>query len=592
MMYNIINFVFVGNDMDFNEIKTKYRSVRVLDKDEKGTVELIEYEGRNCILRTMNGQISSYKALKNISSPYLPRIEYAEYENGRTIVIEEYIEGERNISSLNDEKAIVTAFCELCDVLTVLHSRNIIHRDVKPSNILIAPDGHIRLIDFDASRYYDDGKDSDTRYLGTKGYAPPEQFGYSQTDATADIYSLGVTLRNVLGEKAEKRKFSRIIRKCTEFAPKNRYQSAAAVKKALCAHKIGFIPPILVGSAAVAMLILYFVPAYFSPTPQSTAPSEVETSSLASAETFGTASSASETTSKTTKPTTQETTTVPESKYSLETVETTTVPESESASETEKTTVVPESEPAVETEETTVTAETSETLAETTTTAVTASSATKPQTSKTEKTAKTSKTTKVTKEKAASVSATEEETTAKTTAESTKTPPPGTILMTNTTDKHRTLGTVRIKVNKEYYDELTDPWEFDIDEAVVGTWRQLTYTAQGTPVYDKMYYKKLTRAPYLDIYREQLRFDEDGTCIYIHVYPSSGTIYSGTFNWTYGLIEIREQDDNRLYEHYYLYVTEDGHEYLFVEHKSGDYVRAPDPVSGLSYTIYERETEV
>ena len=65
--------------MDINEIKTKYTAIRLLDKDEKGTIEVVESESRNFVLRTMNGRISSYKALLKISSPYLPKIEFAEY---------------------------------------------------------------------------------------------------------------------------------------------------------------------------------------------------------------------------------------------------------------------------------------------------------------------------------------------------------------------------------------------------------------------------------------------------------------------------------------------------------------------------------
>ena len=58
----------------------------------------------------------------------------------------------------------------------------------------------MRLIDFDASRSIKEGAGEDTKLLGTKGYAPPEQFGYGQTDARSDLYSLGVTLQELLGD--------------------------------------------------------------------------------------------------------------------------------------------------------------------------------------------------------------------------------------------------------------------------------------------------------------------------------------------------------------------------------------------------------
>ena len=545
--------------MDINEIKNKYTVVRLLDKDEKGTIEVVGYEGRNLVLRTMNGRISSYKALLKISSPYLPKVEFAEYENGKTIVVEEYIEGERKIASLTDEKAIISAFCELCDVLTVLHSRGIIHRDIKPSNVLIAPDGHIRLIDLDASRYYDDSKDSDTRYLGTKGYAPPEQFGYSQTNATADIYSLGVTLKNVLGENAEKRKFSRIIRKCTEFDPKNRYPSAAAVKKALLASNMSFLPMILVGSAAVIAFILFFIPAQLPTVPEnidlSTAAAETITvSSSVLSETVTAAAASSNTAAYSTT--------------------------------TEETTAVPETEPTSEPKETTVTAETSASEAETaapteteSTSSVTSDTTSKPQTPKT--TTKISKTT---------TSRPKETGSAETTAAS-KSTPAGTILMTCVTDKLRTPASSLVKINGKNFDELSEPWTFDPDETMIGTWNYLCSTGQGTPIYDRMYYKKIINDPMNATYPKRLRFDDDGTCVFINYFPSSGAFYSDPLNWTYGLIETPAVSEYYFYEHYYLYTAEDGKEYLFLEIKNGDYMNASDPISGIHYMIYERFTE-
>ncbi|MCI5945445.1 MAG: protein kinase [Oscillospiraceae bacterium] len=549
--------------MDINEIKTKYTAVRLLDKDEKGTIEVVESESRNFVLRTMNGRISSYKALLKISSPYLPKVELAEYENGKTIVVEEYIEGERNIASLTDEKAIISAFCELCDVLTVLHSRGIIHRDIKPSNVLIAPDGHIRLIDLDASRYYDDSKDSDTHYLGTKGYAPPEQFGYSQTNATADIYSLGVTLKNVLGEKAEKRKFSRIIRKCTEFDPKNRYPSAAAVKKALLASNMSFLPMILIGSAAVIAFILYLFPAQL--------PSEPENIDLVTAA--------------------AETSTVSSSVLS-ETVTTAAASSSTAASSTttEETTAVPETEQTSETEETTVTAETSasetETSESTSTSSVTSNTTAKPQTTKA--TTKTSKTT--TKTSKTTTSKPKETQSTETTATS-KSAPAGTILMTCVTDKLRTPSSSLVKINGKNFDELSEPWTFDPDETMIGTWNYLCSTGQGTPIYNQMYYKKIIKDPMNAAYPKRLRFDSDGTCVFINYFTTGGAFYSDPLNWTYGLIETPAVGEYYFYEHYYLYTAEDGKEYLFLEIKNGDYMNASDPISGIHYMIYERFTE-
>lgn len=216
----------------------EYQLIEVLDNDENGIVELVENEkGQRYVRRTMQGKVEVYLALKQLSHKFLPEIISAEFDGKQTVTIEEYVNSKGDLSCLKDEGELVNAFGELCEVLEFIHAREIIHRDIKPSNVLVADDGHIRLIDFDAARRYKEDSSTDTRFLGTKGYAAPEQFGFAQTDYTADIYALGVTMKNVMGEFSDTRKYKEIIRKCTEFDPKNRYKSAAAVKNSLMIGK-------------------------------------------------------------------------------------------------------------------------------------------------------------------------------------------------------------------------------------------------------------------------------------------------------------------------------------------------------------------
>lgn len=112
----------------------------------------------------------------------------------------------------------------LCKVLRHLHKNGIVHRDIKPSNLLLGADGHIRLIDFDAARETKTDAEQDTRLLGTKGYAPPEQYGFAQTDERADIYALGVTFRELLASAASKDRWRHILNRCTALEPKRRYR--------------------------------------------------------------------------------------------------------------------------------------------------------------------------------------------------------------------------------------------------------------------------------------------------------------------------------------------------------------------------------
>ncbi|MBQ5319281.1 MAG: serine/threonine protein kinase [Oscillospiraceae bacterium] len=215
-----------------------YQFIKELDNDENSVVELVEdADGKRFVRRIMKGKIDIYLALQKLSHPFLPKIEIAEFDGENTVIIEEYIENIGDLKCLESEHEIVKAFCELCEVLDFIHKHDIIHRDIKPSNVLVANDGHIRLIDFDAARQYKNEAPNDTRYLGTKGYAPPEQFGFTQTDYTADIYALGVTMKNVMESLSNSRKYKKIIRKCTEFDPDNRYRSAAAVKISLVLAK-------------------------------------------------------------------------------------------------------------------------------------------------------------------------------------------------------------------------------------------------------------------------------------------------------------------------------------------------------------------
>ena len=90
------------------------------------------------------------------------------------------------------EEMALAWFKELCRVLQYLHNNRpnpIIYRDMKPSNIMLQPDGRLKLIDFGIAREYKRGNTDDTTYIGTRGYAAPEQFGKSQSDARTDTVS-------------------------------------------------------------------------------------------------------------------------------------------------------------------------------------------------------------------------------------------------------------------------------------------------------------------------------------------------------------------------------------------------------------------
>ena len=149
---------------------------------------------------------------------------------------------------------------QLCNVLEFLHSLQIVHSDIKPANILLKENKKIRLIDFDAARIYNDNKNTQTSYLGTEKYASPEQIkGVSQIDFRSDIYNLGKTFLELLGENYNG-KLKKILLKCTETAPENRYQSISELKAALIKKltPLKICATIFFILAAGILLLVYF----------------------------------------------------------------------------------------------------------------------------------------------------------------------------------------------------------------------------------------------------------------------------------------------------------------------------------------------
>ena len=155
---------------------------------------------RDMVLRSFPSPVAAYELLQNIRCTNLPEIyDVFEMDDGQ-IVLEEYINGitvaqvmESGKYQYRGARKILSG---VCDALTVLHGHGIVHRDVKPENVMIDNSGRVVLIDFNAS-HIESSASKDTVIMGTVGYASPEQLGLSQTDARTDIYAAGV-LYNVM----------------------------------------------------------------------------------------------------------------------------------------------------------------------------------------------------------------------------------------------------------------------------------------------------------------------------------------------------------------------------------------------------------
>lgn len=143
--------------------------------------------------------------LKELDHPNLPEIIDIIVKKDSLLIIMEYIPGHTLKELLDkygriDESTVIEWGRQLCEVLLYLHTRTppVIYRDLKPSNVIIKPDGKIVLIDFGTAREYRETDEEDTICLGTRGYAAPEQYGGDQSDERTDIYCMGATLYHLL----------------------------------------------------------------------------------------------------------------------------------------------------------------------------------------------------------------------------------------------------------------------------------------------------------------------------------------------------------------------------------------------------------
>lgn len=204
-------------------LNDRYRIVRVLGRGGMGTVYLAEHIRLETVVavKEVSGPRSNEdeyrlalqqceqeaKFLVRLHHPNLPRVMDAFIENDRFYLVMEYIEGVTLENRMRDGgdgpldvHEVVEWGLQIADVLAYLHSQEppIIFRDLKPANIMVQPDGSVRLIDFGIARRFHPGASKDTALLGSVGYSPPEQFGRSQTDTRSDLYAFGATLHHLL----------------------------------------------------------------------------------------------------------------------------------------------------------------------------------------------------------------------------------------------------------------------------------------------------------------------------------------------------------------------------------------------------------
>jgi serine/threonine protein kinase len=203
--------------------------------------------------------------LANLRHANLPRVtDHFVMEGQGQYLVMDYIEGEDLRQRMErvgvvPEEEVITIGAAVCDALAYLGSRQppIIHRDIKPGNVKITPQGHIFLVDFGLAKTLRGSQATTTgARTMTPGYSPPEQYGTARTDQRSDIFSLGATLYAALtGATPEdalaramdqadltpirkhnpriSRRLASVIEKSLEVRPDDRYQTAEEFKQAL-----------------------------------------------------------------------------------------------------------------------------------------------------------------------------------------------------------------------------------------------------------------------------------------------------------------------------------------------------------------------
>ncbi|MDW7660341.1 MAG: serine/threonine-protein kinase [Bacillota bacterium] len=240
----------------------RYQMLDLLYESERSAVyKMIRYADQKIFtlkaLKNEQGIVYDISRIAHLSHEGMAKIvEFGESEHYK-YVVKPYVEGLTlleyvEIKGALNEKEVKNIARQIIDVFEYFHSQSepIIYRDLKPANIIMGSDGKIVLIDVETMRIVGRNRGSDTFYVGTHGYASPEQYGFRQSDIRSDIYSLGATLYFLLTgsepvvESVKYRQITEInpkissqmayvISKCMQFNPEERFKNVLGIKRAL-----------------------------------------------------------------------------------------------------------------------------------------------------------------------------------------------------------------------------------------------------------------------------------------------------------------------------------------------------------------------
>lgn len=238
-----MSVVYLAMDKHLNK-QWAIKEIRKTGKDKKGTIYV-------------QSLMTEANLMKRLDHPAIPRIVDIVENSEAIYVVMDYVEGESLDKVLDKfgpqpQDVVLDWAKQLADALNYLHSQNppIIYRDMKPANVMLKPEGTVKLIDFGTAREYKGTNIADTVVLGTPGYAAPEQYGKRETDGRTDIYCLGMTLHYLLtGQNPCDQDYEyfpvrhwnpeihegieRIIERCVRPDPADRFQNCTELLYAL-----------------------------------------------------------------------------------------------------------------------------------------------------------------------------------------------------------------------------------------------------------------------------------------------------------------------------------------------------------------------
>lgn len=215
-----------------------YQEIAVWGEDVKTAMKLVRNEeGRTLLCKRIDSSLLPiYRRLINIEHENIVTVYGITKDEYGILAVMEYFPSktleekmlENGIFSVRDMKSIIL---QIAKGVSTIHDFGIVHRDLSANNILIDKSGRVKITDFGIARMYDKDKNTDTRILGTHGYAAPEQFGFIQTDRKADVYAIGVLMNVMLSGKMPNEKLYKgdsklmdIIQRCTSMKPADRYE--------------------------------------------------------------------------------------------------------------------------------------------------------------------------------------------------------------------------------------------------------------------------------------------------------------------------------------------------------------------------------